>query len=257
MGVLEQFSLKGKVALVTGGRTGLGRAFAVGLAEAGADVACFSRGASKETVDDVEKAGRKGISIRGDVSEEKDVRSAVERTVSELGGLDILVNNAGMAHQPNPVHLLSVEDWDKVVSVNLRGVFLFCKEALKVMTVNKKGKIINVASIWGLVGSASIIPVPAYNATKAAIVNLTRELALEYADAGITANCLAPAFFRSGLGDGAYDDPQFVRMAEASIPLGKIGDADDLNGTIVYMASQASDYMTGHTLVVDMGYTAV
>ena len=256
MGVLEQFALKGKVALVTGGESGLGRAFAGGLAEAGADVACFSLGESKETVDDVHEIGRKAISIMGNVSEEKDVRSAVERTVSELGGLDILINNAGISHQPNPVHLLPAEDWDKVVSVNLKGVFLCCKEALKVMTKNKNGKIINIASVWGLVGSSRLMPVPAYNATKAAVINLTREMAVEYASDGITVNCLAPAFFRSGLGDGAYENPQFVKMAEMSIPLGKIGNSDDLNGTIVYMASQASDYMTGHTIVVDMGYLA-
>lgn len=256
MGVFEQFNLSGKVALVTGGESGLGRAFSGGLAEAGADVACLSLGESKETVEDVHKIGRRAISIKGDVSEEKDVRSAVERTVSELGGLDILINNAGIAHQPNSVHLLSTEDWDKVVAVNLKGTFLCCREALKVMLKNKNGKIINIASIWGLLGSSRVMPVPAYNATKAAVINLTRELALEYANDGITANCLAPAFFRSGLGDGAYEDPQFVKMAEMTIPLGKIGNSDDLNGTIVYMASRASDYMTGHTIVVDMGYMA-
>jgi NAD(P)-dependent dehydrogenase (short-subunit alcohol dehydrogenase family) len=173
-----------------------------------------------------------------------------------LGGLDILINNAGIGGTFTPVHLHTLDDWEKVVAVNLRGVFLFCREALKVMVEQKNGKIINVGSIWGLVGSSLLMPAPAYNATKGAVINLTRELALEYGPLGININCLAPAFFRSGLGDGAYDNPEVVKAMEATLPMGKIGNTDDLNGTIVYMASSASDFMNGHTLVVDMGYTA-
>lgn len=256
MGVLEQFRLDGKVALITGGRSGLGAAYARGLAEAGADIASFDLSESHETVECVQELGKRAISIVGDVGNEKDAQTAVARTVKELGGLDILINNAGIGGVPNPVHLYSLEDWEKVIATNLRGVFLFCREALKVMAEQKSGKIINIGSIWGLVGSSLLMPVPAYNATKGAVINLTRELALEYGPLGININCLAPAFFRSGLGDGVYDDQEVVKAMEATLPMGKIGNTDDLNGTIVYLASSASDFMNGHTLVVDMGYTA-
>ncbi len=256
MEVLEQFRLDGKVALITGGKSGLGSAYATGLAEAGADIASFDLSESKETVENVQKLGKRAISIVGDVAKEQDAHAAVDRTVKELGGLDILINNAGIGGTFTPVHLHTLDDWEKVVAVNLRGVFLFCREALKVMVEQKNGKIINVGSIWGLVGSSLLMPAPAYNATKGAVINLTRELALEYGPLGININCLAPAFFRSGLGDGAYDNPEVVKAMEATLPMGKIGNTDDLNGTIVYMASSASDFMNGHTLVVDMGYTA-
>lgn len=258
MGIVNLFNLEGKVALVTGASGGLGRAFAEAMAEAGADVVCADLRAESldETVKKIERIGRKGLAVVTDVTKAEDVQDMVRKGVERFGRIDILINNAGIAETPYPAHDLPVEEWDKVVAVNLRGVFLVAKEVLQVMVKQKEGKVINMGSVWGKVGSSSIVPLPAYTATKGAIINLTRELALEYAPLGIHVNCLAPGFFRSGLGEGAYQNPQFVDMASKTIPMGRIGEPEDLKGSILYLASKASDLVTGHALVIDGGYLA-
>lgn len=256
MDIVDLFSLKGKVALVTGASGGLGLAFAVAMAEAGADVVCadLRKELLDETVAKIERIGQKGLAVATDVTKVEDVQDMVRKGVERFGRIDILINNAGIADTPYLAHDLPVEEWDKVIAVNLRGVFLVAKEVLKVMVKQKEGKVINMGSVWGMVGSSTVVPLPAYTATKGAIINLTRELALEYAPMGINVNCLAPGFFRSGLGGGAYQNPQFVDMASKTIPMGRIGEPEDLRGSILYLASKASDFVTGHSLVIDGGY---
>ncbi|MDZ4245731.1 MAG: SDR family NAD(P)-dependent oxidoreductase, partial [Dehalococcoidia bacterium] len=179
MGAVDLFTLEGKVAIVTGASVGLGACFAEAMAEAGADVvgADCQEKLLDETMERIGKLGRRVLAIPTDVTKEQDVRRMVETTVKEFGSLDIIINNAGIAGKSHPIHELSFEDWDKVVQVNLNGVFFCIREAAKVMIKQKSGKIINIASVWGLVGTSSVAPLPHYAATKGAVVNLTREAA--------------------------------------------------------------------------------
>ena len=192
---MDLFRVDGKVALVTGAGSGLGREFCAAMAEAGADVACadIDEESAKATAAAVEALGRRGLGISCDVTDEAQVAAMVARTAAELGRLDILFNNAGIADpQALLLHEYPTADWRAVLDVDLHGVFFCAREALKVMVAQQSGKIINVASIWGLAGSSSLFPALAYNAAKGAVVNLTRELGLEYAKQGIQVNALRP-----------------------------------------------------------------
>jgi NAD(P)-dependent dehydrogenase (short-subunit alcohol dehydrogenase family) len=257
----QPFNLAGKVAVVTGAADGLGVAFAKAMAEAGADVVCADINAKglEETVEKVKKIGREGIAVGCDVSKEADVVRMVKETVDTLGRLDILFNNAGIADPklsgaPKLMHEYVTEWWNGVLAVDLQGVFYCAREALKVMVRQKSGKIINIASMWGLAGSSSIIPLPAYCAAKGAVVNLTRELGLEYAPLGINVNALCPGFYVTNL--GGYEDPNFVDMINKFIPSGRVAYPDELKGIAIFLASQASDYMCGQMIVMDGGISA-
>jgi NAD(P)-dependent dehydrogenase (short-subunit alcohol dehydrogenase family) len=255
--LLETYNLDGKVALVTGAGSGLGVEFAEAVAEAGGDVACadLNLGAAEQTAARVEKHGRRAIAIRADVSDEQQVATMVAETVRTLGRLDILFNNAGVADaNPTPIHQMSSADWHEVIAVDLHGVFYCAREALKVIVEQGGGKIINIASMWGTAGSASIIPMPGYTAAKGAVVNLTRELGLEYAPLGVQVNALCPGFYLTKL--GAYDDPEFVAAITAFTPMGRIADPAEIRGPALFLASAASNFMTGQVLVVDGGCTA-
>jgi NAD(P)-dependent dehydrogenase (short-subunit alcohol dehydrogenase family) len=185
----KPFNLNGKVALVTGAASGLGVIFAEAMADAGADVVCADingKGLQK-TVRKIEKIGKKGLGVICDVSKEEDVKKMMKVTIDTFGRLDILFNNAGIAEEmPKPLHKYTTVEWNRILAVDLQGVFFCAREALKIMVKQKSGKVINIASVWGLTGSSSIMPVPAYNAAKGAVVNLTRELGLEYAAIGVT-----------------------------------------------------------------------
>ncbi|MEJ2100715.1 MAG: SDR family oxidoreductase [Desulfobacterales bacterium] len=254
----KPFNLEGKVALITGGANGLGLAFAEAMAEAGADVACadIDTEGLNEAVRKIEKTGRKAISIVCDVTKEADVEKMVKKTEETLGRLDILFNNAGIAEKdPKPLHEYTTEEWSRILDVDLQGVFYCARAALKIMVRQKSGKIINIASIWGLVGSSGLFPVPAYNSAKGAVVNLTRELGLEYAALGINVNAICPGFYRTALGGGS-DDPEFVKAVEGYVPMGKMAEPEDLKGTAIFLASEASDYMCGQMIVTDGGICA-
>jgi NAD(P)-dependent dehydrogenase (short-subunit alcohol dehydrogenase family) len=255
----DLFDLEGKVAIVTGAGYGLGRAFSEALAEYGADivVADIDLDSAKETVEIIKKDyGRDAIAVKVDVSKSNEVREMVEKTIDRFRKIDILVNNAGIAGTPLPAHELPEDDWNSIVSVNLTGVFLCAKEVLKVMINQRSGKVINIASIWGVVGSSSIIPLPGYTATKGAVVNLTRELALEYYKYGINVNCIAPGFYAgTKLGGGMGAHPEFVEKATKLIPHGNMGEPDDLKGTVIYLSSKASDSVNGLILIADHGVT--
>jgi NAD(P)-dependent dehydrogenase (short-subunit alcohol dehydrogenase family) len=205
----------------------------------------------------VEKHGQRGMAIAVDVADEDGVAEAIPRVAQTLGRLDVLVNNAGIADRnPAKVHESSTADWRHVIDVNLNGVFYCSHEALKVMVAQGSGKIINIASMWGTVGSSSVFPLPAYTATKGAVVNLTREMGLQYAASGIQVNALCPGFYRTRLAGGAYDDPAFVEAITAFTPMGRIADAEEIRGPALFLASDASNFMTGQLLVADGGCTA-
>jgi NAD(P)-dependent dehydrogenase (short-subunit alcohol dehydrogenase family) len=251
------FDLTGQAVLITGAGGGLGAEFAAVMAEAGADVVCadIDLDGAEATAASVARLGRAGLAVRCDVTQHDEVISMVEAAVQRFGRLDVLFNNAGIADpSPAPVHEFDVDSWRKVIDVDLNGVFYCAREALRVMVKQGSGKIVNIASMWGLAGGSSVFPVPAYNAAKGAVVNLTRELGLEYATRGIQVNALCPGFYRTKL--GAYDDPDFLAAVTGFTPMGRVAEAREIRGPALFLASPASDYMTGQTLVVDGGCMA-
>ncbi len=256
----HMFDLTDKTALVTGASSGLGAAFAEAMAEAGANVVCAARNlpALEETARKVRQMGRKALVVFCDVTDEENVVAMVRKTVDEFGRLDVLFNNAGVSDNtndvPKPLHEYTTEWWNRVISVDLQGAFYCAREALKVMVQQKSGKIINVASIWGLSGSSAVIPAPAYCSAKGAVVNLTRELGLEYAPYGINVNALCPGFYVTKL--GGYDDPEFMKTIRAWIPIGREAQPEELKAAAVFLASAGSNYMCGQVLVTDGGICA-
>jgi NAD(P)-dependent dehydrogenase (short-subunit alcohol dehydrogenase family) len=254
----KPFNLEGKVALVTGAANGLGATFAEALAEAGADVVCSDIDAEglKETVRRIERIGQKALAVLCDVSKEDEVKNMLKVTVDTFGRLDILFNNAGIAEEtPKRLHEYTTEEWNRILAVDLQGVFYCAREALKIMVRQRSGKIINISSIFGLGGSSGIFPVPAYNAAKGAVCNLTRELGVEYAPFGINVNAICPGFYRTKLGGGS-DDPEFVKAVAEFTPARRMAEPDELKGTAIYLASEASDYMCGQMIVTDGGILA-
>jgi NAD(P)-dependent dehydrogenase (short-subunit alcohol dehydrogenase family) len=257
MSLPHPFNLDGRVAVVTGATSGLGIEFSEAMAEAGADVVCsdVNEGACEETAERVRGLGRDALAVRCDVSKEDDVKAMVERAVERFGGVDVLFNNAGIADAA-PVHEYPTENWHQVIDVDLHGVYYCARECLKVMVGQGSGKIINIASIWGLAGASSVFPIPAYNAAKGAVVNLTRELGLEYATQGIQVSAICPGFFRSRLAGGAYDDPDFVSAITEFTPMKRVAEASEIRGAAIFVASAASENMTGQMLVLDGGVLA-
>lgn len=260
MAVLDLFKLDGKVALVTGAGSGIGKAYAQALSEAGAAVACADIDSSSAEEAASSLDGR-AFAIEVDVSDETQVQRMVERTVAELGRLDAVFANAGIGGDIEQVFPeATLENWQRVIGVNLTGVWLTAREAAKAMIEQDEGgKIVATASIYGFVGGFAPSP-GAYNAAKGGIVNLVRDLAPTLAPHRINVSGIAPGFFRTNIGGGLLMDleneisRQFIEEIEQRTPIGKIGDVEDLKGTAVYLASDASNYLTGHTVVVDGGW---
>jgi NAD(P)-dependent dehydrogenase (short-subunit alcohol dehydrogenase family) len=255
MKVQDMFSLKGKVAVVTGGSSGLGVTFARALAEVGANIVLAARRLDKldEVGNDLSRLGVKVKSVQCDVSKQDEVQSLVDETLKTFGRLDIMVNNAGVAAM-SPATEIAIEEWNRVVSVNLTGTFLCARTAARQMMKRGGGKIVNIASIYGAVGD--VFPASPYYATKGAVINLTRDLAVEWAPFKINVNAIAPGFFPSEMTEGIFQDPHYLEYINKQTPLGRTGDPDDLKGAIVFLASQASDYVTGQTIFVDGGWTS-
>ncbi|MDI6655401.1 MAG: glucose 1-dehydrogenase [Candidatus Hydrothermarchaeota archaeon] len=248
----ELFDLTGKVAIVTGASRGLGRAMAVGLAGAGANVVVTDILDVNETVEEIKKLGREAVGIKVDVSKKGDVERMVQQTIEKFGRVDILVNNAGIFRMA-PAETMKEEDWDKVIAVNLKGQFLCAQEVGKQMIKQKSGKIINMASVAGKLAFAQSA---AYNASKAGIILMTKTLAVEWGKYNIQVNAICPGVFATAMTEDFLKDENFLQMIKTRVPLARYGEPEELVGTVIYLASKASDYMTGHALVIDGGWTA-
>jgi NAD(P)-dependent dehydrogenase (short-subunit alcohol dehydrogenase family) len=256
--IADLFDLTGKVAIVTGAGSGLGAEFAGALAEAGAAVvaADLNLAGAEETAARLRASGARALAVAANMTSEAEVIALVERTVAEFGQVDILVNNAGIG-TVGPPETLSLPEWQRVVDVNLTGVFLGAREAAKPMiAAGNGGRIINIASILGA-GASAPLPTAAYAATKAAVINLTRDLAVHWAKYGILVNAIGPAYFGTAMTKDLLAVPEMRTAIERRTPLGRVGRLEELQGPIVFLASEASSYVTGHTLFVDGGWTAI
>jgi 2-dehydro-3-deoxy-D-gluconate 5-dehydrogenase len=250
---LDLFRLDGRVALVTGGDKGLGRAMAIGLAQAGADVAIVSRsGHNAATLAAIAATGRRGLGLTFDLGRPDSAAQVVAQTTEPLGRLDILINNAGTIRRA-PAAETTLEDFRAVLDVNLTGLWALSQVAGRMMLAQGGGKIINIASVLTFQGG---IRVPAYTASKHAIAGLTKALANEWAAQGINVNAIAPGYMETDNTQALRDDPQRSRQILDRIPAGRWGAPDDLLGAAIFLASRASDYVHGHVLVVDGGWLA-
>ena len=245
------FDLSGKVALVTGARTGLGQGMAIALARAGADIAALGSSPMPETAEAIRQTGRRFHALEVDLSQKFDVKGVVASVVSELGGIDILVNNAGIIRRADLLDH-SEEDWDAVLDVNLKSAFLLSQAAARHMVETKRpGRIINVASMLSYQGG---IRVPAYTASKHGIAGLTKAMANELAPHGITVNAIAPGYMATDNTEALRNDQNRNAQISARIPMGRWGAPDDLATSVLFLASPASSYVTGITVPVDGGW---
>ncbi len=245
------FDLSGQVALVTGSSRGLGQYMARPLARAGADIAITSRSKDRlaETEQNILSLGRKVLPLELDVLDTASIRSAVESIESSFGQLDILVNNAGCNIRRRALEVTE-KDWDMVVNTNLRGAFFVAQAAAQVMKTQNSGRVINIGSVTCVAGYAGMGP---YCASRGGMKQLTMSLAHDWAEYGITVNCLAPGWFKTEQSRMLYEDEIWLAMLKERIPLGRPGHPDDLDGMVVFLASESSRYITGQTYLVDGG----
>jgi len=249
---MNPFDLSGRVAVVTGANTGIGQAIAIALAQAGADVALVGRTPAEDTAAAIRDLGRRALIVSADLSSIEPVQRIVDETVAGLGGLDILVNNAGIIRRADAVDFTE-EDWDAVVDTNLKSVFFLCQAAGRHMIAKGKGRIINIASMLTFQGG---IRVPSYTASKSGIGGLTKLLANEWAKHGLTVNAIAPGYIATNNTAALQADEARNAAILDRIPAGRWGDAADLGGAAVFLASDAAAYVQGHILAVDGGWLA-
>jgi NAD(P)-dependent dehydrogenase (short-subunit alcohol dehydrogenase family) len=253
--MLEKFSLKGQVGIVTGGGQGLGKTFCQAFADVGADivVAEINSKTGLETALELEDKGRRALFVETDVADRHSVQNMVDRSLAEYGKIDFLMNNAGITIWDDAQDV-SFEDWHKVMKINLDGVF-YCAQAVgRHMIERRQGRIINIASMSGLIvnrpqGQAS------YNTSKAAVIHLTRSLAVEWAPYHIRVNALAPGYMATEMAQPFFDDPHYGGIWMDAIPMKRPGQPEELGPAAVFLASEASSYVTGATLVIDGGFT--
>ena len=253
MHVNELFSLKGKVAIVTGGGRGLGEQIAEGFAEAGANVVVCSRKleACEEVSHKLKNLGVESLALKCDITNPEEVKNVVQQTLEKFGRIDILVNNSG-ASWGAPAEEMPLEAWQKVINVNVTGTFLMSQAAGKVMLEQGSGKIINIASVAGLKGSnPKYMDAIGYNASKGAVITFTKDLAAKWGPRGIYVNAIAPGFFPTKMSKGLLE--KGGQGILEGTPLRKFGSDSDLKGVAVFLAAPASDYITGDTVVVDGG----
>lgn len=250
----QLFDLNEKVAVVTGASRGLGQAMAIGLAEAGASVVAIATSLESvsDTVAQIESMGQAVVGVSCQQDDPKQVTSAVEQSIAAFGKVDILVNNAGTIRRA-PAAEYSDDDWAAVIDTNLNGVFQFCRGLGKHMLNRGSGKIINIASLLSFSGGMTV---PAYAASKGGVMQLTKALANEWASKGVQVNAIAPGYMSTDNTAALRADEQRQKEILARIPTGRWGEADDLKGAVVFLSSTASDYVNGHTLLVDGGWMA-
>jgi 2-deoxy-D-gluconate 3-dehydrogenase len=249
--ILDKFRLDGKIAIVTGSARGLGRAMAEGLAEAGADVALVDILDMKETQQQIEKLGRRCVTIKADLSSKDCVEEIVNTTVKKLGGIDILVNNAGIIRRA-PFVEFTEKDWDDVMNINIRTLFFLSQAVTKIfIKQGRGGKIINTASMLSFQGG---ILVPSYAASKSAVAGLTRLMANELAKQNINVNAIAPGYMATDNTAPIRADVSRSKTILDRIPAGRWGNPDDLKGAVVFLASDASSYLYGSIIPVDGGW---
>jgi 2-deoxy-D-gluconate 3-dehydrogenase len=253
MGQSKLFDLSGRVALVTGGNGGIGRSIALAFADAGASVAILGRNPEKNrrALAELLEIGVRALAIEADITDRAQIEPAVARVEREFGSVDILVNNAGIG-LIKPSLQVPVEEWDQVLAINLTACFLMSQAAGRRMAKRKLGKIINISSIYGLFGNAVAA---SYSATKGALINLTKSMAIELAPVNVQVNAIVPGYFRTELTDGFKDKPFYDELIRR-VPAGRWGEPDELAGAAIFLASHASDFVTGTSVVVDGGFAA-
>ena len=253
MPTTKLFDLSGRVAVVTGGNGGIGRSIAIGMAQAGAAVAVLARNEEKNqrVIGELQAPGVRTLAVRVDVTERGQLQPALEKVEETLGPVSILVNNAGIAAIAGVLdHTL--EDWDKVIETNLDACFLLSKLAAKSMVKQREGKIINMASMYSFFGSGFV---PSYSAAKGALVQLTKSMAIELAPFNIQVNAIAPGWIETDMTAPVKTMPPLYQEIITRTPAGRFGNPDECAGTAVFLASRASDFVTGATICVDGGYS--
>ena len=261
--VKQLFDLTGRVAIVTGGSIGLGRQMAEGLAEMGASVVLCARKAERchEAAEELQQLGGKAIALGCDVTDPASIQEMVDATLSQFGRIDVLINNAGISWGA-PVEEMRLEDWNKVIETNLTGTFLCAQAVGKVMirqgqeknSAGGAGKIINIASVAGLGGAPEELPAIGYHASKGGVISFTKDLACKWASHNIQVNAIAPCWSPTHMSNRALEHHKELFLSH--IPLRRFGNEHDLKGAAVFLASDASNYVTGHVLVVDGGQSA-
>jgi NAD(P)-dependent dehydrogenase (short-subunit alcohol dehydrogenase family) len=253
--VRQLFDLSGRVAIVTGGSIGLGRQMAEGLAEMGAHVVLCARKQERcqQAAEELAQLGVKAIALGCDVKSPDSIQEMVDATVSQFGRIDVLINNAGISWGA-PVEEMRLEDWNKVIETNLTGTFLCAQAVGKVMIRQGRGKIINIASVAGLGGAPAELPAIGYHASKGGVISFTKDLACKWAAHNIQVNAIAPGWFPTHMSNRVLEHHKDLFLSH--IPLRRFGNEHDLKGAAVFLASAASNYVTGHVLVVDGGQSA-
>lgn len=249
------FDVSGKVALITGATGGFGHAASLGLADAGAKIMATGRTEEKlkPLVEEIEKAGGVAAFSVGSPINHDDVKRVVKDTVDKFGGIDILITAAGI-NKPNPIVEQPLEEWEMIMDANVKGTWLYCKEVGKVMIdQGRGGKVILISSTRGMLGMSNYA---AYSPSKGAISLMTKSLGCEWGPHKINVNAIAPTVFRTELTQWMFDDSAFYKNFLRRIPIGRLGEPEDFIGTVIYLSSKASDFMTGAVLYVDGGYTA-
>ena len=253
--VRQLFDLTGRVAIITGGSVGLGRQMAEAVAEMGAHVVLGARKQerSEQAALELERLGVKAVALACDVRNQDSIHRMVDRTLSQFGRIDVLINNAGISWGA-PVEEMRLEDWNKVIETNLTGTFLCAQAVGKIMIRQGRGKIINIASVAGLGGAPAELPAIGYHASKGGVISFTKDLACKWAIHNIQVNAIAPGWFPTHMSNRVLQHHKELFLSH--IPLRRFGNEHDLKGAAVFLASDASDYVTGHVLVVDGGQSA-
>ncbi len=251
---MNLFSLEAKIAFVTGAGSGIGQRIAAGLAEAGASVGCFDLASSKglnETVEQVKALGHQALALRGDVTQASDLRQAVDAVEKEMGPLSVAVNCAGIANA-TAAEEMPLEQWQRVLDINLTGIFLSCQAEGRVMLSRKQGSIVNIASMSGIIVNRGLLQVH-YNASKAGVIHLSKSLAMEWSNRGVRVNSISPGYTATPM-NLRPEVAEQVKQFEADTPLGRMATVDELVGPAVFLSSQAASFCTGIDLVVDGGF---